>query len=384
MKLARGTAIHFPGGERGRLTALYATLLLLAGGGLIALVYLLLRQGLYASISGVVARDIKNLPDPQPSRAPIIDRPGSAEAMHLTSSIEQAALHRLLLVSLAALTVFALISVGLAWWMAGRVLEPVSVITRTARSLSRTTLHERIALDAPPGELKDLADTFDAMLDRIEQLLSAQSRFAANAAHELRTSVAKQRAAAEIGLAGRPGPEQVAYIRGRLIESSEHSQAMIDGLLLLARSERGLERQQPVALDEVAATVVHRLADELTRNGLTIDLETQPCTIDGDPLLLERLVHNLVSNAIRYNMPGGWVHVRTGPDGLAVANSGPVVPAGSVQGLFEPFRRLNERHQAPGEGAGLGLSIVAAIAQAHERLIDAEPNAGGGLTVSLR
>ncbi|MFD0375889.1 HAMP domain-containing protein, partial [Streptomyces sp. NPDC127112] len=251
--------------ERARLTALYGSLLVLAGGGLIALVNVLLRGGLYARISGAVTTAVprgdfeKALVEagrtPVPAQSLPADRipgpeqlQGYAVTRNLSTAVEQATLHELLLVSLVALAVFAVLSIWLAWWMAGRVLRPVGLITETARRLSGANLHERIGLQAPPGELKRLADTFDGMLDRMESLVGAQRRFAANAAHELRTPLAVQRAAAEIGLAGNPPPEKVARIRERLIGVADSSEHMIESRVVLAGGEVGLEATDPVGL----------------------------------------------------------------------------------------------------------------------------------------
>ncbi|MEU2835010.1 ATP-binding protein [Streptomyces lavendulae] len=377
-----------PAGERLRLAMLYAGLILVAGGGLIALVYLLLRESLFASIEGAVVRaSIEgevSAPPPgmPPTSAPVERIPADAVAHELTPLIATATLNRLLVVSLMALIAFAAASMLLAWWMAGRVLRPVAVITESARRLSGTNLHERIALHAPPGELKRLADTFDGMLGRIEQLVGAQRRFAANAAHELRTPLALQRAAAEIGLAGTPDAEQVSYIRGELVALAEHSEQLIEGLLLLAGSDQDLQRE-PVALDTVAETVILALAPQAAERGVTLESAARTQTVNGDAVLLERLVHNLVSNAVRYNRPGGRVTVRTGPEGLEVSNTGPMIAPEAVPRLFEPFRRMAERRRVPGEGVGLGLSIVAGIARAHGGEVSAEANPGGGLTVKV-
>ncbi|WP_239696705.1 MULTISPECIES: ATP-binding protein [unclassified Streptomyces] len=270
----------------------------------------------------------------------------------------------------------------LAWWMAGRVLRPVSVITSTARRLSAANLHERIALDAPPGELKQLADTFDGMLDRIEHLVSAQQRFAANAAHELRTSLAVQRAAAEIGLAD-PDPANVLRIRGKLIEVAEDSQQLIEGLLLLSVSDQGLQRRESVAFGDLAETVAAEYADDAWRRGLDLATDTRPLAVDGDPVLLAHLIRNLVGNAVRHNHPDGRVTLSVRDRTVEISNTGPTVPAESVPYLFEPFRRLESRLHSPGEGAGLGLSIVASIARAHAAAVAAHPNPGGGLTVQV-
>ncbi|MGG8409582.1 sensor histidine kinase [Streptomyces sp. 12297] len=386
------------GGERARLTALYGGLLLLAGALLTGVVYALVKEGLYASISvamttAVPAQRLEDLPDPTASRlwepaTPTTLPPGVTPGMAITRTLsdaaESAALERLLTVSLIVLAVYAVVSVALAWWMAGRVLRPVAVITDTARRLSGENLHERIALEGPPGELKHLADTFDDMLGRMERLVSAQQRFAANAAHELRTSLSVQRAAAEIGLAGEPDPQRVARIRTKLIEVADDSERTIDGLLLLAACDQGLLERRPVAVHEIAAKAADALAAEAEERGVVITLDARPLTVAGDAVLLDRLLHNLVANAVRHNVPDGRVRVRTGPDGIEVVNTGPAVPPDVVPLLFEPFRRLTERTHAPGEGTGLGLSIVESIARAHGATARATANPeGGGLTVRI-
>ncbi|KOY53281.1 sensor histidine kinase [Streptomyces sp. XY332] len=399
--------------ERARLTALYGSLLVLAGGGLIALINILLRGGLYTRISGAVTTAVPGTAferaavEGQPLKAVPAQRlpPGAAEptqeqlrtwavTRNLSSAVESATLHELLIVSLIALAVFAVPSIWLAWWMAGRVLRPVGVITETARRLSGENLHERIGLEAPPGELKRLADTFDGMLDRMESLVGAQRRFAANAAHELRTPLAVQRAAAEIGLAGDPPPEKVARIRSKLIGVAESSEHLIESLLLLAVSEEGLETTAPVdlaALVEVELTEAARAGagpesgPGAGRPDVVRDLA--PLVVTGDRALLAHLVRNLLGNAVRHNRPGGRIGVATSADGaLTVSNTGPVIDPADVPRLLEPFRRRAERQHTAGEGAGLGLSIVASVARAHgaKLVARANPAPGGGLTVRVR
>ncbi|MEU9029929.1 ATP-binding protein [Streptomyces sp. NPDC048383] len=419
--------------ERARLTALYGTLLVLAGGGLVALVNVLLRKGLGSRVSGAVTTVMPGIPvdgrDPATGETVFVPAqklpPGVAptEAQlarwaatrNVSRAAEQAALHELTVVSLVALALFAVLSVWLAWWMAGRVLRPVGVITEKARRLSGANLHERIALRGPPGELKRLADTFDGMLDRMEGLVTAQRRFAANAAHELRTPVAVQRAAAEIGLAGDPEPQKVARIRERLIAVADSSEHLIESLLLLAVSEEGLESAQPVDLAALATTELAAAfpgepagadpgtAQGTTRNAppapapgpgpgdvpdaLVLVRDLAPLTVSGDGALLGHLVRNLVANAVRHNRAGGRVVVATSADGvLTVSNTGPRIAAADVPRLLEPFRRRAERRHTAGEGAGLGLSIVASIARAHgaELLARANPEPEGGLTVRVR
>ncbi len=399
--------------ERARLTALYGSLLLLAGGGLIALINILLRNGLYSRISGAVMTTrpgyTPQLPNVVPGqRTPVpaerldsgtglIPGPGttispSAEQLkqwqatqNLTTAVEQATLHELLIVSLLALAVFAVLSIWPAWWMAGRVLRPVGVITETARRLSGANLHERIGLKAPPGELKRLADTFDGMLDRMEDLVGAQRRFAANAAHELRTPLAVQRAAAEIGLAGEPPPEKVARIRSKLIEVADSSQHLVESLLLLAVSEEGLETTEPVDLAGLAEAELAGIEGTAPQD-LVVVRDLGPLTVEGDRTLLGHLVRNLLANAVRHNRAGGRLEVATSREGvLTVSNTGPVIEPADVPRLLEPFRRRAERQHTAGEGAGLGLSIVASIARAHgaELTARANPAPGGGLMVRV-
>ncbi|MEV7187363.1 ATP-binding protein [Kitasatospora sp. NPDC093102] len=389
--------MRLPGGERVRLTALYGGLLVLAGAMLIGLINFLVTQDLYTTIRTAVARSPADIPegsDPSlyvsagrviPGPVPAQRDQGTSETITVfTQAAEQAAQNRLLTVSLVTLAVFAIVSVALAWWMAGRVLRPVGVITRTARRLSGENLHERIALEAPAGELKQLADTFDDMLDRMEHLVGAQKRFAANAAHELRTSLAVQRAAAEIGLAT-SDPEAVARIRRKLIEVADSSERLIEGLLLLSVSDQGLDHREPVVLDELVRSITaeYAVSQQARGHGITVRSRTTPVTVQGDPVLLMHLVRNLVGNALRYNHDGGHVTVTVHGRALEVDNSGPHVPPETVPYLFEPFRRLEERRHAAGEGAGLGLSIVASIARAHQARTDAEANPDGGLTIRI-
>ncbi|MCX4681912.1 ATP-binding protein [Streptomyces sp. NBC_01433] len=384
--------------ERARLTALYGGLLVLAGALLMGLVYLLVSEGLYANLLTAVVPAV-------PAETTIAIRSGGAAAPALPSSdwaqtavaqpgqyavaqkvstaAGDAALSQLLTVSAVSLAAYSALSIALAWWMAGRVLRPVGIITSRARRLSGSNLHERLALKAPPGELKELADTFDGMLDRIEELVAARQRFAANAAHELRTPLAVQRAAAEIGLADDPPPEKVAWIRDKLIDTATDSEQLIEGLLLLAVSDEGLRRREPVDLVAVAAAAAESLEAEAEERSITVEAEFRPLSVEGDPVLLDHLAHNLVANALRHNHPGGRVRVRVGPGGLEVANTGPVVDPATVPLLFEPFRRAQARRHAPGEGAGLGLSIVASIARAHGGEASATANPGGGLTVRV-
>ncbi|MFB9724987.1 sensor histidine kinase [Planobispora longispora] len=281
--------------------------------------------------------------------------------------------------TLASIAVMGTAAFALCWWLSGRVMRPVHRITDTARRLSLSNLDQRIGMKGPRDELKELADTFDAMLERLARAADDQRRFVANASHELRTPLAVQRAAIEIGLAD-PSPERVAAMRAELLRITERSQRLIDGLLALAQGERGPQSRVPVDL----AAVVRRSADPHASPDITLDLDVRPVTVLGDEVLLARLVENLIENAVRHNRPGGRVTVRLAPrTGLVVSNTGPPVDPERVDELFQPFRRLSPDRTGSAAGAGLGLSIVAAIARAHDLEVSAAANPDGGLTVRL-
>lgn len=221
----------------------------------------------------------------------------------------------------------------------------------------------------------------------MEDLVGAQRPFAANAAHELRTPLAVQRAAAEIGLAGEPEPEpeKVARIRERLIAVADSSEHLVESLLLLAVSEEGLESARPVDLAALAGAELSAAGADAA--GLAVVRDLAPLTVSGDGTLLGHLVRNLLANAVRHNRAGGRLRVSTSADGLlTVSNTGPLIDPAEVPGLLEPFRRRAERRHTAGEGAGLGLSIVASIARAHSARLGAEANPApdGGLTIRVR
>lgn len=375
-----------PTTERARLTTLYGCLLLVAGIVLVTVIYVLLQLGLDGRVSDAITH--REGTPTEPGTPPPADLIPSEEAgrfaqTETVQAVTATALSRLLVVSAIAFVVYAALSLFLAWWMAGRVLRPVGVISATARKLSGENLHQRIDLKGPPGELKDLADTFDQMLGRLEQLVTAQRRFAANAAHELRTPVAVQRAAAEIGLAD-PDPERVEWIRRELLETADASEHLIESLLLLATTEQGLTRREPVAFQETVALVCADFSETARAREVDFVLELEPMTILGDAVLLRHLVRNLVANALAYNKSGGHVRVRLADRALVVSNTGPQVPGEALPTLFDPFHRLKERTYNPGEGAGLGLTLVASIAQAHDARATAHANPGGGLTLTVQ
>jgi signal transduction histidine kinase len=310
-------------------------------------------------------------------------RPGPEAMTDGRRELEQSLVSSQRMITVTAIVVITVLAFAVCWWLTGRLLRPLHRVTATARRLSLSTLHERIALAGPQDELKELADTFDAMLDRLEHAVASQRRFVANASHELRTPLAVQRTAIEVGLAD-PSPAMIARIRTELLRNTERSERLIEGLLVLAQGERGLDARAPVDLASVVEQAVGEHLPLAERGGITVSTDIRPVTVAGDEVLLARLVANLMQNAIRYNRPGGRVLVELSPEyGLAVRNTGPRVPSDQVGALFEPFRRLCPDRIGSVDGAGLGLSIVAAITHAHGGTVDAAANPQGGLSVTV-
>lgn len=371
---------------RVRLTAFISVLFLGTSATLLLVLNVLLRQMLEHRVTTIengvrLPPRIRAAPGTVPSRPPTDIRLAPAQVVRTVSQLRDDVLRFQWGVTVVTILVLTVVSVVAGWWLAGRLLRPVQRITAAARRLSLSNLHERIALAGPDGELKELADTFDAMLDRLERSVRSQRQFIANASHELRTPLAIQRAAIEIGL-DEPSPARLAEVRQGLLDANRRSERLIDGLLTLAQGDHGIDAPEPVELD----TVVKQAAGELPAHGLTVTMDTRPVTVSGDPVLLHRLVANLLHNAVRYNRPGGSVAVELTPLGvLTVRNTGAEVPEERVGELFEPFRRLRTtRTTRTADGAGLGLSIVASIARAHDAEVSARPNPGGGLEVTVR
>jgi signal transduction histidine kinase len=279
----------------------------------------------------------------------------------------------------------ALVSIGLGWLMAGRALRPVRTMGLRARGISERTLHERLALEGPNDELKELGDAFDGLLSRLESAFESQRRFVANASHELRTPITVERTLVEVALADPDAnTDSLRATCERVLAASEQQERMIEALLTLARSQRGLDAREELDLAAVAAGVL----EGASPNGVRIDAALDPGHTTGDPALVERLVANLVDNALHYNVQSGWVTVSTGMrDGkptLRVTNSGPEIPPDRAAALIEPFRRLDGDRNGHARGVGLGLSIVDAIATAHGADLRARPREGGGLNVEVR
>ena len=296
--------------------------------------------------------------------------------------------HQLLVNSGIALAIVAVLAILAGWLVAGRMLRPIRTITRTARRISSTSLHERLALDGPQDELKELGDTLDDLFRRLDAAFDAQRHFVANAAHELRTPLTAERTLLQVALDD-PDTTIAAWrsTAKKALASSDEQARLIEALLTLASSETGLDGHEPV---DLAATVNGTLIDlqpEIDRLGIHIDQATTPAPLEGDPLLVERLVANLLTNAVRHNIVDGRVEVVTavneGKAVLSVTNTGPLIPPAEVDRLFQPFQRLDPRRAQYKDGHGLGLSIVRAIATAHQASISAHPMPNGGLAVSV-
>lgn len=295
--------------------------------------------------------------------------------------------HELLVDSGIALGVVALLALLAGWLVAGRMLRPIRTITRAARRISSTSLHERLALTGPEDELKELGDTLDDLFARLEAAFEAQRRFVAHASHELRTPLTRERALVQVALGDPSTPDSWKATGEELLASNREQERLLEALLTLASSESGLDRHELVDLADLVGVV---LRDRSDRDRLRLQIETTLAVapVDGDPRLLEHLIANLVENAIRHNVERGHVHISTASRGgdavLTVANSGAVVPATEVDRLFQPFQRLDgHRTHRRGEGHGLGLSIVRAIAIAHGATITAKPLPEGGLSLSV-
>jgi signal transduction histidine kinase len=321
-----------------------------------------------------------------------------------TAGLRNDTLDQLLIESSVALGIMAVASVGLGWLMAGRVLSPLRTITATARRISARSLHQRIAMTGPDDELKELGDTFDQLLGRLDASFRAQRQFVANASHELRTPLARQRTLLEVAL--RDEQATNASLRTaceRALAAGEQQERLIAALLTLARGERGLDAFEPFDLGAVAAGAAAAVRDEAEARGVTVTADVRAAAALGDSRLAEQLAANLADNAIRYNLTGGEVEISTGVrDGrafLSVSNTSPVIiPPDQVGRLFQPFQRLDPGRAGRGGsgggarrdgggpergGLGLGLAIVSAIAAAHGAELRAVTRTAGGLAVEV-
>jgi signal transduction histidine kinase len=401
---------------RVRLSVLYAVLFLSAGATLLGVTYGLVASSLPRSVSVSNAKQQDKLneackiagrsnpPSPSAGKQPqptvvgeqpqLIPLSGActkafaAGASAATTAQRDQTLHDLLLFSLIGLGGVTLASGGLGWFMAGRVLRPVRTITGAARRASEGHLGERLALQGPRDELKQLADTFDEMLDRLDAAFATQQRFVADASHELRTPLTVMRTSIDVTLS-KPtrSLEQLESMAVKVRRSVDQAEALIDALLTMATSERGLISSDSIDLATMAEDALDMAQPAISDSALRVDTQLDPAETSGDRLLMERLVGNLVDNAVRHNEQGGRIGVRTGRVNdhgafLEVTNSGPVIDSQLVPTLFEPFRRVEERTSVR-DGVGLGLAIVKSICVAHDASVEARSQPDGGLAVRV-
>lgn len=386
-----------------RLTLVYGGLFLLSGTALLGITYLLVSQHLPrgpmtggAPIGSAVPPGVASGAEvfvraPNGSCSLLAGPLGTpaqvaAQAQKCLSQQRSLELRQLLTESGTALAIMTVVSVGLGWLVAGRVLRKLRTITATARSISASNLHARLALAGPDDELRELGDTFDALLTRLEAAFDAQRQFVANASHELRTPLARQRTLIEVALAD-PEPS-VAALRDiciRVLATGEQQERLIEALLTLARSQRGLDRREPVDLAEVTGQVLQARRSEAELRGISVTASLGPALALGDSRLAERLVANLVDNALRHNTARGTIEVSTATRAdravVSVSNTGAEIPGDDVARLFLPFQRSGADRTSIHDGLGLGLSIVAAIAEAHGAGLQANALSGGGLAV---
>jgi signal transduction histidine kinase len=415
---------------RGRLTLLYGGLFMVAGVVLLGVTYALftanLGQKYQVIVKGTYVSPSAGKPPP-PDQAYVLNKDGAlltgSDAERVMNEqreqVRQAAIKSLLTQGSVALVLVGGLAAGFGWLVAGRVLAPLHRVTDTARRIALTpaALHERIALKGPDDEVKNLADAFDTMVERLDHSFDGQRRFVANASHELRTPLTLGRALVEVAMHRRTASADVKELGESLLTINARHEQLIEGLLILADSEKQLTTVYPVNLADVVTHVTAQLTSEATTAGVEVIRGPGDAPTRGDALLLERLVHNLVENGIRHNLDpnrqaitidrpaggqagdagdsapvmglasGRWVRVlsRTADDRveLVVTNTGPEIPPYEVDSLFKPFYRLGAERLVGGKGAGLGLSIVRSVAEAHTGTVTALPREGGGLQVTV-
>jgi signal transduction histidine kinase len=364
-----------------RLTVLYGSVFLLAGAGLVAISYLLVNNRLHN------LRMTTSGPLTSKSGPGIVSGPRS-----VTDSLraQQATdLHQFLVQSLIALGVMAVVSVLLGWLVAGRALHPIRTMTARARGISERNLHERLAVAGPGDELKALGDTIDGLLTRLEAAFNSQRQFVANASHELRTPLMLEQTMLQVALADpHLTLNSLSATCEEVIQAGKQQERLLQALLTLARSQRGLDQRQPVDVAETTKQVLNTYQAAVESKALRINPALRSAVVSGDDQLIGVLVSNLLDNAIRYNRQGGSIDVDVatsdGQPTLAVTNTGNLVPADQVDRLLQPFQRLDgDRAGTTHDGLGLGLSIVEAIVTAHDATVSVSARPGGGLTIRV-
>ncbi len=389
--------VRLPGRTvRVRLTALYGIMFVVSGALLLAIA------------SGVAVVRSASVGTASPSRAN--PAPGTAlERAQAHIHMLQAQLQNLqaqaagqpgqgrlssdlLIASLIALAIMTVVSVALGWLVSGRALRPLREMTEAAQRISEYNLDERLAVQGPKDELKELGDTIDGLLERLEVAFNAQRRFVANASHELRTPLTTMRAALDVALAKpEPAPPQTTALAARLRRELDKTDRLLEAFLLLARAQHGsLPGRAILPLDYVAADALSSQAAAISARNLTVEETSAPggAWVNGSQALITRMVENVIENAVRHNTEGGWIRVtcrtESGLASVVVENGGPVLEQEQVRELAQPFRRIGADRTGSDKGSGLGLSIVAAIAEAHGGALELQARSEGGLRVGIQ
>jgi len=397
---------------RARLTLLYGSLFLASGTVLLVIVGLLWGNATDGTflLSSPVPTNIFHLAGLGPPPAGLVPRHGHFVPVPIGSdggfagkqhqvfeqlhslAVQQHAhdFHQLLLYSAVALAIMAMLSIGLGWLIAGRVLRPLRTITVATRDISASNLHARLDLHGPEDEMKELGDTIDDLLERLERSFHSQQQFVANASHELRTPLATMRASIDVAMAKpEPVPPQTVVLAERLRHELDQVDRLLGSFLDLARSEAmPPDQASTVSLDDYVRSAIDRNAADIAARDLRVHEDDCPSAfVTGNETLLSRMVENLIENAVRHNERSGWIRVHTAVEGttscLVVENSGPFLDESTLHVLTQPFRRLGAERTGSEAGFGLGLSIVASIAQSHEGSMQLQPLPEGGLRVMV-
>lgn len=353
---------------RARLTLLFSALIALSGAALAVIVIVLTFTPATTSV-----------PKPPPGKV-VIDKADVQEfATDVKAQARLELLDRLVTGAGIGIGVLTVASAGLGWLLAGRVLRPVRVVSGTARRLSEQNLHERIPVTGPDDEMRELAETFNGMLARLQRSFDAQSHFAANAAHELRGPMTTQRTLVEVAASAEDAAPDLRDLASSLAPVLDRQERLVDGLLALAWSEHGVTEISQVRLDSLARSSLARADTDL----LTVRESLEVSVVHGDPTLLDLLVDNLIRNAVGHNLPRGQVEVTTAPGLLRVENTGEPITAERLSVLAEPFRR-GAQDRLNGKGTGLGLAIISAVARAHDAELKLTPRPAGGIRAEVR
>jgi signal transduction histidine kinase len=360
---------------RWRLTLLYSFLFLLCGAALLAITYEFFTKFAFSYPPKAAG----------PNGSPANSSLAALDAA--LGSVRAAYLHRLLVGSGIALGVMALVSGVLGWAVAGRVLEPLRTITATTERISATDLHERLALPGPRDELRLLADTIDRLLERLEAAFDAQRRFVANASHELRTPLTTMRAVLDVATAKSNVAPQLKSVDTNLRQALDQADQLLENFLALARAQHGQLDHAPVSLEQLAGEALARRSAAIAAKHLQLRTSLSSVRVTGSETLLARMVDNVIENAVRHNQPHGSIIVALEPRGeqarLVVESGGPVLDQATVARLAEPFKRLGADRTRSENGHGLGLSIIAAVAAAHDGTLELHPRPQGGLRVEI-